>query len=285
MDQAAPSDGATIGRLDADRLCARCYHQLSGQGVYREPRLDILYVRCPECGAYSPVTEHPTANRWVKRLGGFLAAILVLGLLGILGIDVLASSIGLHEASWASARCFEQRLQSEGSAMQPGPNAAWAAPPQLVGDRALLLSIGDDAELRRTADERFRDAVLPAIAIGAMSGLLWTVLLAHRRWYLAWLWLFVPQTLAFGFAYLIFAMSGPPESGAFYSYSSLSYHTYGLPYLLLAVGAMLAARIGAFMVLRPVVHYIARALLPAKLHRALRALWFDEIETAGDPSR
>lgn len=265
-----------IGRLDADRLCPRCLHQLSGQPVLREVRLDFLFVRCPECGINAPVTEHPATGRWLRRLGGLVAAVLVLMLVGFLALDVLASTVGIYATTWEATRTYEGPLQQAGAALSPGnQNNSWLAPSELRADRARLDAIGRDREATDAAWERLRMALVPLSAVGIASGILWTLLLAHRRWYLAWLWLLVPHGLAIVFSLLTYAMHRPDPTRTFVSYADLAYYEYGPRFLLTAVGFLFAIRLASFLLMRPLLILMAKALLPNKLLRSLRAVWFD----------
>lgn len=273
---ATPAAEEPIGRLDADRLCPRCLHQLSGQPVLREVRLDFLFVRCPECGVNAPVTEHPTTGRWLRRLGGFVAAVLVLMLVGFLALDVLASTVGIYVTTWEATRTYEGPLQRAGAALAPAnQNNSWLAPIELRSDAAQLAAIGSDREATDAAWERLSMALLPLSAVGIGSGIVWTLLLAHRRWYLAWLWLLVPHGLAVVFSLLTYATHRPDATRTFVSYGDLAYYEYGPRFLLAAIGVLFAIRLGSFLLMRPLLILMAKALLPNKLLRSLREVWFD----------
>ncbi|MBL9147791.1 MAG: hypothetical protein JNM94_03775 [Phycisphaerae bacterium] len=277
-----------LGQLESDRLCRVCLHQLAGQIVYRDRRLDIPFVRCPECGTNAAVTEYPVGGRWIRRFGSFLATILMLLAFACLAADVAASSAATYEASWSAVYPYEEVLRQEASKLtlsatstqQQQQSQGWWAPPELVGNAEILQQVGSRADLREFATRRFFFESIPAYVVAILSGVLWSVLLLHRplRW--AWLWLFVPAALSLAIVLFVWWVDSNSRAamGAAVgtAYRDLAYREYGFPYLVVAAGLMVAIRIVAFILARPVTHALARVFLPTKFRRAVADLWRDE---------
>lgn len=57
-----------VGVVELDRYCQRCGYNLITQPVRREPRLDVLIVRCPECGRFESTTDVHARRLWLSRL-------------------------------------------------------------------------------------------------------------------------------------------------------------------------------------------------------------------------
>lgn len=97
-----------LSQIENDRFCD-CGYNLRMQGVRRDPRLDLLLVRCPECNRFHPVALAGTPFQvWVQRLCRVLlfgyACTVVSVLLGLgaaqVGITV-ASVDELSRRSWS----------------------------------------------------------------------------------------------------------------------------------------------------------------------------------------
>ncbi|GEM_PF-3040557 len=275
-----------VGRFDADRLCRKCVHQLSGQQVYRDARLDLLYVRCPECGTNTAVTEFPVSGRWMRRLGAFVIAVMLCAGLLLLAADVGASSGLTYLAPAESTGVYVGALQEAGARVatssagsQPGGN--WYAPPALIPDSVTLQRIGTDGKLQRMLWMSFGLNVVPAAIASAISGVLWAIVLLHRRASRAWIWLLVPQTLAAGFALLAFWLPQTyvwaPNTDRFLSYSDLALFNYGFVPLVVAIGITAVIRIAAFFIARPLVKGMSAIILPSKLRQIVADEWKDPV--------
>lgn len=58
-----------VAHVEMDRFCEGCGYNLRTQAVRREPRTQILIVRCPECARIHPAAEAATvAHVWLRRL-------------------------------------------------------------------------------------------------------------------------------------------------------------------------------------------------------------------------
>jgi hypothetical protein len=281
-------DASIEGKLDADRLCSRCAHQLAGQTVYRDQRLNLLFLRCPECGTAAAVTEFPIAGRWMRRFGAAVIALMLILGFALLVADVAASTGCIYMASWESAREYVNTLQETARAMPQaaGPQAAggipmidYMAPVGLVDDQAALARIGATPGLADAALARFWLNIIPGVIAGAASGVVWTMVLMHRPLRRGWIWLFAPSVLSCGIALFIYWMSGLQStrinsiSGV--SYYDLAFRTFGWHMLLMAMGITVVVRFIAFFAARPVARAMAAVFIPAKLRRAVAEEWCD----------
>lgn len=77
-----------VGVIETDLFCDRCGFNLYTQAVTRDERLDLLIVRCPECGGHQSAHLRTTsASKWLNRLA-------LLGMLGWVAVT-LAFVVGL----------------------------------------------------------------------------------------------------------------------------------------------------------------------------------------------
>lgn len=274
-----------MGPLDADRLCPRCLHQLSGTPVYRDRRLDMLHVRCPECGTHSPVTEHPHVGRWMRRFLALFAAMLALVLFALFAADVAGSTACIYLTEEEATRAYEPGLSSAGAelASSTGPQQGnWWAPPELLDRPDLIQAVGASPEHRNAARQFFLWALVPGAFVMAASSLLWTIVLSHRQLRKAWVWLALIQAVALGFALLVWSSEWSSRSQI--SYYALAERDFGLPYLLAGAAVLLFYRVSLFFLFRPIVRSVSRLILPPKLARGMTAIWYDE-PVAGTPSQ
>ncbi len=74
-------------QLETDLFCFGCGYNLHGQVVTQDDRLGFLVCRCPECGKFHPAAMGVSASRpWLARLGVMLVVFWVLMVLAIMGL-------------------------------------------------------------------------------------------------------------------------------------------------------------------------------------------------------
>ncbi len=262
-----------VGKLDADRLCARCLQQLAGTTVYREPRLGILYLRCTECGTAAPVTEYPASWRWMRRFGVIVAALVLLLCFVLLVADVFANSSCTYMAGWESIRDFADQLTQAG--VKIDSQATWRAPPQFIADTASIEAIGTDPTLWRAAWRAVLFNAIPGVIASILSGIVWSLLLLHRRLAVALLWQIVPMVLACLVVAIIFLVQMPSAQNTM-TYADLAYWHFGLPFTLFSIATSAAARIVAVIATRPLARLSLRVLIPVKLRGAIASVWAND---------
>jgi len=115
-----------VSTIVADRMCSGCGYNLVGQNVLREPHYRMLVTRCPECGAYASVQEFPLLGIWSRRLGFFVAAIVIV--LMVLALPATSASLwGMSE----SARQLRQSAVADRiwkefhNVREEDPDATW----------------------------------------------------------------------------------------------------------------------------------------------------------------
>lgn len=75
--------GPAVGHLQTDTFCAHCGYNLVTQAVLRDSRLEILVVRCPECGRFTAAGQGTSAAKvWLNRfatvmLGNYVLFLIV----------------------------------------------------------------------------------------------------------------------------------------------------------------------------------------------------------------
>lgn len=268
----SPDEAVAVGRLDADRICQRCLHQLRNTTVYRDRRLDILYVRCTECGTNSAVTEYPHAWRWLRRLGMvFIAAVLLLGL-GLLVADVAASTGLMHEMTREVTGVFAEELGRAGLVVDE--KATWRAPPELLADRATIERIGADPALQGRASRMLLIALLPLGLAHAAFGMAWSIVLVHRRVVVALLGQFIPFVLAAAL-FVISSFLDQPNSSATWSYDHLAFTEWGPRYAAILGAGCLVVRLAAVLLARPILAVALWFLVPRRIRLAVASVWGD----------
>ncbi|HQA46692.1 MAG TPA: hypothetical protein PK579_19270 [Phycisphaerae bacterium] len=90
-----------LSQIETDRFCEGCGYNLRMQGVRRNPRLEILVVRCPECNRYHPVAPAGTLRQiWWQRFAGLLMvgyALLLLSVIVGFGLVEFGITVGTIE--------------------------------------------------------------------------------------------------------------------------------------------------------------------------------------------
>ncbi len=264
------ADAPAIGKLDADRVCMQCLHQLGGATIYRDTRLQIMYVRCTECGTIATVTEYPMSWRWLRRFGVIVAAAVLFTCFAVLAVDVAAATISTYAVSWDTARTFEPRLSAMGIAIDP--QARWQAPAQLIGDKAALGALGQDPSLLDLAWKRWTSEMIPLAIAWIIPGVAWSLLLLHRRLIFVLAWQLVPITLAVLCFALVFTVEAVTAHN-WKSYSALAYEWYGLQFAGTAFGIGVAVRLLTIVVTRPLARLMVTLLLPLRIRQAVASVW------------
>lgn len=151
----SPASDVRVSQLVGDRPCAGCHFNLSGQTIVREPRYNMLIVRCPECGTPAALQEYPTLGRWAPRLAYLIAAIwfivLLLGAIATAGATAIITYGStselcepLQDFAYRAAQAHEAQRQSQVGPPSPAAigsatfDAAWwdALPPSRIFDEA-----------------------------------------------------------------------------------------------------------------------------------------------------
>jgi hypothetical protein len=115
-EEAAPSAAeeapAVVGKIEADLFCAQCQYNLFGLDVFKDARLGIPLVRCPECGKFHPAGVASGAGRvWLHRLARFLIATWVLFAIGV----VAASALGFFILDVINFDAFTRYREAAGT--------------------------------------------------------------------------------------------------------------------------------------------------------------------------
>jgi hypothetical protein len=274
-ENASPANGPdeTIGKLDADRLCQRCLHQMHGAIVYRDRRLEIAYTRCTECGHAAPVTEYPHSWRWLRRFGLVLAVVMLIAAGGLLVADVAASSMIGYGTAWEASRPFGDTMQTIGITIDQ--NANWWVSDAVMAERARLEAALTDATTRDRAEADFLVMMIPSGIIAAVGATLWSTILFHRgrRWVLAFQVVPLGLGLLFGGLGVYSEMPGP---GSNWSYHALALSQVGWKALLLVAAWMAVVRITAILVARPILRGFLWLVVPARVRRGVESLWNED---------
>lgn len=267
-----PGSASVIGKLDADRLCQGCLHQMHGALVYRDERLGLLYVRCTECGAPGAVTEYPQSWRWLRRIGVVVAAVMTLLALGLLAADTAATSVCGVQAAWELTAPMADALERIGVARDP--NATWNMPTGLAEDAAAIASVHADPRALHERWWALGILLIPLSIVGTATGVLWTALLLHRglRWALAAQLLPLALAALFG---SIALLSERPPGGMGWTYRAFMLQESGWVWFWIGLGWMACVRVVASLVARPLIRLFLWVVVPQRVRRAVEGLWAD----------
>lgn len=271
--QSLAADAVLVGKLDADRVCQHCLHQLHGSLVHRDRRLGLLYVRCTECGAHAAVTEYPQSWKWLRRFSVVLAGAITLAAFMILVGDVIANTVGTMEASWDVTRPYADGLQALGA--QRDPTASWIMSDELRADTAAIANVFADPLLEIQARWYMAVMLIPLTIIGLICGTLWSCMLMHRRIWWALALQLVPLTLAAIFAFITLKAQAPWGGGAWNYRDFVLYHV-GWKYHLMAIGWLALVRVVATVIARPIIRMFFWVVVPKRVRLAVEGIWSDE---------
>ncbi len=300
--EATPQD-ERVSVLVGDRVCIRCGFNLHGQTIIREKHYRMLAVRCPECSTIASLQEYPTTGPWVHRLGLVLAAIWLSCILGMAfftwltfyaaaeGIAGTATLPAARQISLAFEQYRQDNLEPDDTNTLYSTNSPWigyAGDPQnaFVDEKWLAKQpLGDFAP--DSAGSLFglgAVALTLPLALGTFAwGVLWSVVLLHRRWrgQLLATGLIVAASIPF----LVLGHWGSPHDwggfGPWQSYywgigvpaQNFAARAYGLAPALIATAVLFAAMALGLLLGRKIVRAIVRLVLPPHLRAPLAALW------------
>ena len=83
-----------IAQVQTDRFCDHCGYNLHTQAIRREPRTQVLMIRCPECGRFHPASEAGVRLAvWSRRLASVAIVLWVLCVIS-LALTVGGTQVG-----------------------------------------------------------------------------------------------------------------------------------------------------------------------------------------------
>ena len=302
---AASAKPRRVGVLLGDRLCIKCGFNLHGQTIAREEHYDMLAVRCPECFTIASLQEYPTLGPWAVRFGLVLAlawgfCIFITAFLT--GLTYYASAEGVaglatRPAARQIAIAFEEyrqaNLEPEESGTLYAADSYWVSNAdesdhQAWVDPAWLTKQNLDALTGNTFLDRFQlrafAAVLPFALGTAAWGVVWSVLLLHRRLRLQLLVL--GGIVSLSTALVVLSHWGSPTAwdgiGPWSTFNwgwwgvqaqSIAARGYGLLPALLTIAIGFVAMIPGLLWGRMLVRGLVRLFLPPHLRGPLAMLW------------
>lgn len=295
---------ARLGVVLGDRLCVRCGFNLHGQTITREPHYQMLSVRCPECSTLASLQEYPVLGRWGQRFGivfALLWLVFALGATFFTGFTLyLASELSAGVSTLPAARQIglafaEYSLEPETIVGDAGADVL--VPTFDFADRDMAdvwvgrewLRAQDTASLTRghRADPtywlRMLVSVIPPLLIGSAWGVVWSILLLHRRKVRGLL----VTGLIVGLCVPLIVLShwgsaaGWDGFGPWSTYSwsddvyarSIAARELGLLPALIALGTGYLGIVLGLLVGRKLVRGVVRLLLPPNLRGSLAVLW------------
>ena len=243
--------GSPVGRLETDTFCPHCHYNLVSQAVLRDQRLEVLVVRCPECGRFSTAGHGATASRaWLNRLATAFAAAWAL----FLALLLLLTTFFLGMISFGMVMAF----------------ARFEATPQMNPAGAPVRYTYHYVPTKPTdypnaeSDLRTQLIVMSSVtfALGFVAGGMVTVLLWHLRGWRRWLAILMP-IVGCGVSFMIFTLDPIYESIRHWGQPRIA-GAFALEMLGVIIGLQLG---------RPITRGLLRLLVPPKLRQHFVFLW------------
>lgn len=293
-----------LGVVLGDRLCVRCGFNLHGQTITREPHYQMLSVRCPECSTLASLQEYPVLGRWGSRFGVVLALAWLLVTLGVTfftGLTLyIAAEVSAGVATLPAARQIGQayaEYSREPQTIAESVEAGIVEPTfdfegwdlaDIWADRDWLEAQDTDALVQghranATYWLRMSASVIPILLIGAAWGVVWSVIVLHRR--KGRVILLTGTIVALCVPLIVLSHWGSatawdgfgPWTG--YSWSddistqSVAAREFGLLPAMCALGTGFLGMVFGLLVGRKLVRGVVRLLLPPNLRGSLAVLW------------
>ncbi|MFG0331505.1 MAG: hypothetical protein ACF8PN_16580 [Phycisphaerales bacterium] len=232
-------------RVESDRYCEGCGYNIRSQPVRRDPRTEILLIRCPECERFEAARDASLAGRtWMRRVGGVILVIWICTLLW-LEFGAVMAQVGMSMLTLDETTNWTQLSDEVVNA--PGFNGrSWR--------RVVSISAPEDHYLIW-----FARAMMGAIAFAHICIL--AVVLPHWRrvWLAAWS-VGPPILVGLGIIYLL--SRSEPDITGWISRVALGITACSI------LGGLIAVVIG-----RALARGAVRTLLPAGLRSPFAYLW------------
>ncbi len=305
-DPPAPEPPQRLGVVLGDRLCVECGFNLHGQTITREEHYGMLAVRCPECSTLASLQEYPVLGKWGARFGAVLALAwlgVALGAAFFTGLTLYLSAEGAAGMTTRPAARMigaaykayvedmpEQTLEDLASTGVYSP--AWAFEDWNLADiwaeTDWVAAQDIDALTRGYRDGAYwlRLLVLttiPIVLTGGVWGVVWSVLILHRRRTRAFILigiiagLCVPLVVLSHWGSTVEADGfGPWTSytwGGGVMVHSIAARELGLLPALIALGMGTLGMAAGLLLGRKIVRSLIRLLLPPNLRGSLAVLW------------
>ncbi len=271
-----------LGQVTGERICHKCTFILTGQTIIREPKYDLLIVRCPECGAVTPMHEYPALSRWSRRLTAAAAGALLLFVFALwMGNAGLFCGMGIAAAEGNSARLADMlndmHMDEINSGLYPTSSDA-VVPPAGIPNPDFANWLDEQsapAILGRAGFSGLVDYAPELIAFLGLSivlafpwGLVWSIVLIRRGWFAIGIWtLVILGTATFFSSFALLDWIDRMQSGAPQRY-------FFRPTLLVLTLMLQAGSLYVTVFLgRPLVRGLVRLLVPPKLWPSLHWLW------------
>jgi hypothetical protein len=227
-----------LSQIETDRFCEGCGYNLRMQGVRRDPRLNILVVRCPECSRFHPVSTAGTTRQvWWQRLISLVIvsyAVVLASL--VLGLGAAQVGIALGSLDELAHRSYSPRGYQYGIPLYERPH----------DPEYLLLMVLASAG---------------SLAVGYLAVALATVLCHHwRRW-------------GYILHATVFPLAVAATLGVILHPAPARIRDFAYPYCAWFVGLQLLGGVLAVSTGRPVARGLARLLLPPGWRANLAPLW------------
>ncbi|MCB9838736.1 MAG: hypothetical protein H6813_05305 [Phycisphaeraceae bacterium] len=278
------------GIIRGDRVCIACGFNLCGQRIVREPRLNLLIARCPECGQAAALQEYPLLGRWANRWAATLAGLWLLGYI-VLAIAAGMTIFGLAAGTTAvNSDALSHRIQLEYSewlqANNPGTQrSAWSIDRAWWdgADHTALLEASGGARwiFWRSANTTWLGLLFSMVPIGCLASVALLGVPRRRLIFTALAPVVIACAASFIFIRVNVVYSGWTSQGAD-DLAMMLLWPWTFPSTI-ALGALFL--IAGMLVGRPVARMLARTALPNRFVQALSVLWTSEGKAPPNPRR
>ncbi|MHC4990462.1 MAG: hypothetical protein ACYTGC_05725 [Planctomycetota bacterium] len=292
LSSASPVEtDAPVTILQCDRICSGCGFNLVGREVVREPRYELLVVRCPQCQTVMPVEEHPALGEWADRWRTLAAALwlLLLAAVAIGGVCLVGGlTIGM---TIEMSDGYERAVRNEFAGWREGKERfAKLGTDELQreafglfwADRGSTLQPSTIGSLLRRVNLAEGPLILIPSLFATIAGLFWSVaLLQWRRRGLALIAaVAVMAVIALIWLIRLLLTSFPPSSEEHVAWTFVY-----LPMLMMNILIVALVFITALVLGRSIARGLVLGFLPPRFRGALAILWTAEGLPAPPPPR
>ncbi len=153
-----------VSQIEVDRYCETCGYNLYTQPVFQHTELNLLVVRCPDCGKIHAAREHTTAwSHWVKKLS-VIGLIVWMALIAGWCFGLTMAQIGLNIETLHNATKWTQvavtPAQPSVPVPTPTPNVQLGTVPVQIDSGPVQIDSGTVLTLDQAATELIRQTTI-----------------------------------------------------------------------------------------------------------------------------
>jgi hypothetical protein len=233
----------SVTQVQTDRFCHNCGYNLHTQAIRREPRTQVLMIRCPECGTFHPASELGTRLAiWLRRLASVSIVLWVL-IVSSLAVTV----IGLQSA--ATYLTLDSLTENQWVTGPTGTVHERHPSPYLwANDRTWRLQL-------------YATTGSMSLGLGLVATVIALVVVPHWRKFHHAVFIAIWALIAAGIV-----------TGIWWSETVRMFH-WGLPRIAAQAAVYILGGLVALIIGRPLIRLIGRICLPPRVRSVVERAW------------